>query len=133
MLLQDIRKSGFGYGPVWLLLRPIRRSIFGVGTTVCPMSDLAHFIYYQRFLNPALADQPSVDLPSLFREKRSIQELCWGGAGRGFEDNVAFVVAGNTTLVLGYSSFNPRPNFVTTTECSVAFSGLLIDRWIMRV
>jgi hypothetical protein len=67
-------------------------TIFGAGTSVQPMSDLEHFAYYHRFLNPTLADRPAVDFPVLYREKRSIQELCWGGDGRGFEDKVAFKI-----------------------------------------
>jgi hypothetical protein len=67
-------------------------TIFGAGTTVCPMSDMEHLAYYQRFLNPNLADVPVVDFSSLFVKERSLQELCWGGDGRGFEDKVAFKI-----------------------------------------
>jgi hypothetical protein len=67
-------------------------TIFGAGTTVRPMSDMEHFAYYKRFLNPTLADQPVVDFPSLYTDEFSIQELCWGGDGRGFEDKVAFKI-----------------------------------------
>ena len=67
-------------------------TIFGAGTTVRAMSDLEHFAYYKRFLNPTLADQPVVDFPSFCTEELSIQELCWGGDGRGFEDKVGFKI-----------------------------------------
>jgi hypothetical protein len=65
-------------------------TVFGAGTTVCPMSDMEHFAYYQRFLNPNLANVPVVEFTSLFNKDLSLQELCWGGDGRGFEDKVAF-------------------------------------------
>jgi type IV secretion system protein TrbE len=65
-------------------------TIFGAGTTVSPMSDMEHFVYYQRFLNPTLADQLVVDFASLYREKLSIQELCWEGDAKGFEDKIGF-------------------------------------------
>ena len=65
-------------------------TIFGAGTTVRPMSDLEHFAYYKRFLNPSLSDHLVVDFPSLYREKLSIQELCWDDDERGFEDKIGF-------------------------------------------
>jgi hypothetical protein len=67
-------------------------TIFGAGTTVQAMSDLEHFTYYHRFLNPALADELAVDFPSLYRKDLSIQELSWAGDGRGFEDKVGFKI-----------------------------------------
>ena len=56
-------------------------TIFGAGTTVCPMSDMEHFAYYYRFLNPNLADV-RIELESRYGAgrihgplKRSIQFL----------------------------------------------------------
>jgi hypothetical protein len=63
-------------------------TIFGAGTTVRPMSDLEHFTYYKRFLNPSLADVPDVCCPSSYIDDLSIQELCWDSDGRGFEDRI---------------------------------------------
>jgi len=67
-------------------------TIFGAGTIVCPMSDMEHFAYYKRFLNPNLIDVPIVDFASLSREDLTIQELCWDGDGRSFEDKVAYKI-----------------------------------------
>ena len=67
-------------------------TIFGAGTTVRPMTDLEHFTYYKRFLNPSLADQLAVDFPSLYTDDYSIQELCWDCDGRGFEDKAGIKI-----------------------------------------
>ncbi len=61
-------------------------TIFGTGTTVRPMSDLEHFAYYKRFLNPSLADRLDINFESLYREELSIQELCWDSDGVGQDD-----------------------------------------------
>lgn len=60
-------------------------TVFGAGTTVQPMSDLEHFTYYKRFLNPSLADRLEVDFDSLYRPDLSIQELAWDSDGVGLE------------------------------------------------
>lgn len=68
-------------------------TIFGTGTTVRPMSDMEHFAYYKRFLNPSLADVLNVDFPSQYVDDFSIQELCWDGDGRGFvDDKIGFKI-----------------------------------------
>jgi hypothetical protein len=70
-------------------------TIFGAGTTVRPMSDLEHFSYYKKFLNPSLADRIEVDFESLYREELSIQELCWDSDGVGLEDRAGFYLDGH--------------------------------------
>jgi hypothetical protein len=67
-------------------------TIFGAGTTVRPMSDMEHFAYFKRFLNPSLADVLNVDFPSQYVDDYSIQELCWDGDARGFEDKIGFKI-----------------------------------------
>ena len=70
-------------------------TILGAGTTVRAMSDLEHFAYYKRFLNPSLADRLEVDFNSLYREELSIQELCWDGDGVGASDKAGFYLDGH--------------------------------------
>lgn len=70
-------------------------TIFGAGTTVRPMSDLEHFSYYKRFLNPSLADRLEVDFENLFQPELSIQELCWDSDGVGLPDKPGFYLDGN--------------------------------------
>ncbi|HUB68135.1 MAG TPA: hypothetical protein VL981_11685 [Candidatus Methylacidiphilales bacterium] len=70
-------------------------TIFGAGTTVRAMSDLEHFSYYKRFLNPSLADRLEVDFESLFQSELSIQELCWDSDGVGLQDKAAFYLDGH--------------------------------------
>jgi type IV secretion system protein TrbE len=70
-------------------------TIFGAGTTVRPMSDLEHFSYYKRFLNPSLADRLEIDFGNLYQPELSIQELCWDSDGVGLPDKPAFYFDGH--------------------------------------
>ena len=70
-------------------------TIFGAGTTARPMSDLEHFSYYKRFLNPSLADRLEIDYASLFQPELSLQELCWDSDGVGLQDKPSFYLDGH--------------------------------------
>ena len=70
-------------------------TIFGAGTTVRPMTDLEHFTYYKRFLNPSLADRLEVNFEGLYRKELSIQELCWDGDGVGLQERAGFYLDGH--------------------------------------
>jgi hypothetical protein len=70
-------------------------TIFGAGTTARAMSDLEHFSYYKRFLNPSLADRLEINFESLFQPELSIQELCWDSDGVGSQDKPAFYLDGH--------------------------------------
>src|ERR1700677_89508 len=48
-------------------------TIFGAGTVIRLMSDMEHFTYYKRFLNPSLADQIDTKFTTLFQPDLSIQ------------------------------------------------------------
>jgi len=67
-------------------------TIFGAGTVIRPMSDLEHFAYYKRFLNPSLADQIDTKFAELYQPKLSIQELCWDAEGVGLSDRASFTL-----------------------------------------
>jgi hypothetical protein len=70
-------------------------TIFGAGTTARAMSDLEHFSYYKRFLNPSLADRLEINFENLFQPELSIQELCWDSDGVGLQDKPAFYLDGH--------------------------------------
>ena len=70
-------------------------TVFGAGTTARPMSDLEHFSYYKRFLNPSLADRIEIDFGNLFQSELSIQELCWESDGVGLSGKPAFYFDGH--------------------------------------
>jgi len=70
-------------------------TIFGNGTTLRPMSDLEHFSYYLRFLNPTLADSLELRTEELYQPDLSIQELCWHGDGVGISERTGFYLDGH--------------------------------------
>lgn len=57
------------------------RTIFGSDTSVSPMSDGEHFVYWKKFLNPSLADRFDMDFEEQFNPALSIQENCWNSDG----------------------------------------------------
>jgi hypothetical protein len=57
------------------------RTLFGGDTTVTPMDDLAHFVYYSKFLNPSLADGFDIDFAGRFSPRHTMQENCWCSDG----------------------------------------------------
>ncbi|MGH8017557.1 MAG: hypothetical protein ACREIA_04595 [Opitutaceae bacterium] len=59
------------------------QAIFGADTTVTPLSHLAHFTYFSKFLNPSLAERFDADFSAQFNPALTIQENCWNSDGVG--------------------------------------------------
>jgi hypothetical protein len=53
------------------------RAILGVDIAVTPLTDLATFENFYRFLNPASDATASTDYAELFDDRRSLQDLAW--------------------------------------------------------
>jgi len=83
-------------------------TIFGAGTVVRLMSDLDHFTYYKRFLNPSLADQIDTNFKTLFQPELSIQELCWDSDGVGFQNKAGFYLDGNYHAIFSIKRWPQR-------------------------
>ena len=71
------------------------QTVFGNGTTVRPMTDLDHFAYTKRFLNPSLANVLKVNFEELYRPEYTIQELCWDSDGVGIDGKTGFYLDGH--------------------------------------
>ncbi|MEZ0300141.1 MAG: VirB4 family type IV secretion system protein [Candidatus Methylacidiphilales bacterium] len=67
---------------------------FGSGTTARGMTDLDHFTYYSRFLNPSIGERLEFDYATLYYPDQSIQELCWNGDGMGLDKQPVFYLDG---------------------------------------
>ncbi len=55
------------------------RNVLGADTTVAPMNDMEHYIYYKKFLNPSLSQTFEYNFTASFDERYSIQENCLHG------------------------------------------------------
>lgn len=83
------------------------RTIFGTDTTVAPMDDLGHFSYYDKFLNPSLAERFDVDFAAQLNPALSIQENCWNGDGVGLQ-KIGFYLDGRYHAVFALKRWPSR-------------------------
>lgn len=90
------------------------RGVFGAETRVRPMDDLAHCAFFQKFLNPSLAQRDHFEPAALFDPTRTIQENCWLGEGASRADG-GFLLDEfyHTILTLDRWPQRTRPGIVT--------------------
>jgi hypothetical protein len=83
------------------------RSLFGNDTTVTPMDDLAHFVYYSKFLNPSLADAFDIDHAARFSPTQTIGENCCCSDGVNIPDT-GFYLDGRYHALLTFKRWPSR-------------------------
>lgn len=83
------------------------RRLFSPETAVRPMSDLDHFAYVQRFLNPSLSGRADQEPAALFDPTLTLQENCWHSEGVGQPDG-GFYLDGHFHCVLALSRWPQR-------------------------
>ncbi|MBS0661683.1 MAG: hypothetical protein JSR48_00335 [Verrucomicrobia bacterium] len=90
------------------------RRLFAPEALAWPMTEVEHFTYYERFLNPTLADWVDEHPEERLDLDRSIQDNCWLCDGIGQEDG-GFHLDGNFHAVLALSRWpqRTRPGIVT--------------------
>lgn len=67
-------------------LEGVFRNILGPDTTLEPMDNLEHFLYFKKFLNPSLEARSSYSAKDNFDPALSIQENCAHGEWVGLKD-----------------------------------------------
>lgn len=86
------------------------QTIFGNGTTIRPMTNLDHFAYTKRFLNPRMATAVNGDFEKQFLPDLTIQELCWDGDGVGIDAKTGIYLDGHYHVLFSLKRW-PRKTY----------------------